>query len=231
VLHEVREDRIGPGPLHIGPSHCRSVHSRRHISPGYRQSCHRVVDNISWDASQHSVTPTLDVLSCVRLTTFMSSVWCERGFSTMNLIKDRLRNSMSTSLLDDLRMINLNGPALRTPEMSQLLDKAHTRWINIRARNVMKSHRESRTLAQTTEPENSESEEVEELQPLHADTEHSADNNAVYIADPGFIIIPTPNKDSFKNLTDYRFRNEGKVVHIAYNLIMVGRQGPGSGNQ
>ena len=102
--------------------------------------------------------------------------------------------------------------------MYQILDKAHTRWINVRARNVMKSHRESRTRKQTAEPENNEGDEVEEIQPLHADTEHSADNNAVYIADIGFVVMPTPDQDSFKNLTGHRFRNGGKVVRIAYNF-------------
>ena len=74
---------------------------------------------------QESVTPTLDILVCVWLTTCMSSVWCERGFSLMNLIKNRLRNSLTTTLLDDLMMINLNGPKLNPPEMSQLLDRVY----------------------------------------------------------------------------------------------------------
>mmetsp|Transcript_37594 Transcript_37594/g.78705 ORF Transcript_37594/g.78705 Transcript_37594/m.78705 type:complete len:215 (-) Transcript_37594:281-925(-) len=35
--------RSESGPLHIGSSHRRSVHSRRHNSPGYRQSCFRAI--------------------------------------------------------------------------------------------------------------------------------------------------------------------------------------------
>ncbi len=79
---------------------------------------------------------------------------------------------------------------------------------------------ESRPRTQTAEPEISDSDEVEALQPLHADTEHSADKNAVYIAGPGSIIMPTPNQDRFKNLTGHKFRSEGKVVRIqvAYNF-------------
>ena len=92
---------------------------------------------------QHSITPNLDTLVCIRLTTCLASVWCERGFSAMNL-KSKIRNSLRTSLLDDLIMINLNGPRLNSEVMPALLEKVYACWIDIRARNVKKSHRESR---------------------------------------------------------------------------------------
>ena len=41
--HVSRCERSELGPLHIGSSHRRSVHSRRHNSPGYRQSCFRAI--------------------------------------------------------------------------------------------------------------------------------------------------------------------------------------------
>ena len=78
---------------------------------------------------------------------------------------------------------------MRTPEISLLLDKAYCRLINIRAKNVTKSHSESRTRTQTAESDISEDDAVEELWLLHAEADNSADNNAIYIAEPGFIVM------------------------------------------
>ena len=58
-----------------------------------------------------------------------------------------------------------------TPKISQLLDNSHTSWISIRARYVMRSHRESRIRTQTADPKIGDNDEMEELQPLNADTE------------------------------------------------------------
>ena len=148
----------------------------------------------------------------------MSSVWCECGFSLMNPIKNRLQNRLTTTLLDDLMMINLNGPELNTPEMSQLLDRVYDRWINIRARNVKMSHRESRA-RDKKQTEHSKDETVdEELQPLHSDVEESADNNVVYITAPGFTTIAALDEQSFKDLVSFRFRKAGSLVRVAYKF-------------
>ena len=48
----------------------------------------------------------------------VSSVECERGFSKQNLIKTRLRCSLSVEMLDKLMRISINGPAL--PEFDPL---------------------------------------------------------------------------------------------------------------
>jgi hypothetical protein len=173
-------------------------------------------DVVFWKAHlymQESITPTLDILACVRLTTCMASVWCERGFSTMNLVKDKLQNRLTTSLLDDLMMINLNGPGLRSPEMSQLLERVHTRWLNIRARNVTKSHRERRVCNETADCVHSE-----DIDDLLEQSEDSADNNVVYIAEPGFMIMPAPDQEGFSALTGSRFRKDNKLVCVAYNF-------------
>ncbi len=61
---------------------------------------------------QESITPVLDKLVCVRLTPCMASDWCKCGFFTMNLIKNRIHNSLTTSFHDDLTMAHLNGPKL-----------------------------------------------------------------------------------------------------------------------
>ena len=138
----------------------------------------------------------------------------------MNLIKNRLRNSLTTTLLDDLMMINLNGPKLNTPEMSQLLDRVYDRWINIRARNVKMSHRESRVRVKepTEHSKDIDSTVDEELQPLQPDMEDSADNNVVYITAPGFAAIAALDEQSFKDLIGFRFRKAGTLVSVAYKF-------------
>ena len=104
-------------------------------------------------------------------------------------------------------MINLNGPELRSPEMSQLLERMHTRWLNIRARNVMKSHRESRVRNETADCVHSK--DIDDLlEPLHGESEDSADNNVMYIAEPGFMIMPAPDQEGFSALTGSRFRRQ-----------------------
>ena len=133
-----------------------------------------------------------------------------------------MRNRLKTSLLDDLIMINLNGPDLRTTEMIQLLDRVYTQWISIRARNVKKSHRESRErviVALNTEDE----EELElcepELEDVHESDEESADvNSVIYVPDPGFVTIPAPDDEGLQALIAQKFRQNRKSIHIAYKF-------------
>ncbi len=59
---------------------------------------------------EQPLTPSLDLLVWIRLTTCLATVWCERGYSTINLMNTKMRNRLKTSLLDDLMMINHDGP-------------------------------------------------------------------------------------------------------------------------
>mgnify|MGYP000632748156 CR=1 FL=1 len=53
----------------------------------------------------------------------MTSVQCERGFSTQNRIKSKSKTSMKCSTLDDLMPISEDGPALRDFDFSHALAK------------------------------------------------------------------------------------------------------------
>ena len=48
----------------------------------------------------------------IALVLCLSTVWYERGFSLMALIKTKLRNCMNTETLDALMMIAANGPLM-----------------------------------------------------------------------------------------------------------------------
>ena len=151
----------------------------------------------------------------------------------MNLIKSRIRNSLTTSLLDDLMMIYLNGPKLKSEKMSNLLEKVYTRWIDIRARNVKKSHRESRPRptsnkyeqqcegSEESEHENEveevEEEGVEDMQP-GLEHEDSAENLVAYVVDAGFMTLDLPDEQSFKNLIGSKFRKGAMAVRVAYKF-------------
>ena len=52
-------------------------------------------------------------LACFYLVLCLSTVWCERGFSLMALIKTKLRNGLGTETLDAFMMITSNGPRIR----------------------------------------------------------------------------------------------------------------------
>lgn len=53
----------------------------------------------------------------------VSTASCERGFSQMNLIKNKFRSCLETESLDDLMMVNLNGPPLPQFKPTKAIDK------------------------------------------------------------------------------------------------------------
>ena len=103
----------------------------------------------------------------------------------------------------------------------------YDRWINIRARNVKMSHRESRARnKELTEKKKDIDETVdEELKLLHSDIENSADNNVVYATEPGFTTI-TADSLQWTIISGFAKQAHRCVWHI--NLIMGGRQESGS---
>ena len=56
--------------------------------------------------------PNVKTLACYFLVLCLSTVWCERGFSLMLLIKNRLRNGLQTETLVAFMMISSNGPEM-----------------------------------------------------------------------------------------------------------------------
>ena len=111
----------------------------------------------------------------VFLVRALSSVPCERGFSTMSIVKGKLRNCLSVKTVDALMMVHLNGPKEKDyPNDFEAYQKAHDdlieraieHWKEKKKRNANKSHPgiagrkkkkpASRTLAEALEDEISE---------------------------------------------------------------------------
>lgn len=64
--------------------------------------------------------PMLGDLLSIVATIPVSTASCERGFSSMNLMKHKLRTKLLVKNLNDLMMISLNGPSVKDfkPEKS-----------------------------------------------------------------------------------------------------------------
>jgi ribosomal protein L40E len=62
----------------------------------------------------------------------MTSVKCERGFSTQNRIKSKLRTSMKSKTLDDLMRIVEDGPE----PCAMDYDRALCLWKNEKVRKI-----------------------------------------------------------------------------------------------
>ena len=54
--------------------------------------------------------PNLTKLATIGLLLPVSSVDCERGFSTLSRVKTKLRNRLSNKVLNYLLMISIEGP-------------------------------------------------------------------------------------------------------------------------
>ena len=105
------------------------------------------------------LTSSMRFLICAFLCIELSSVCCERGFSTMNNIKCKARNRMYVETLDCLMMIALNGPkdASDHTAIHLLIEEAYEHWASVCKRNILKSHfvKRPRTVSRkvATEPE------------------------------------------------------------------------------
>ena len=71
----------------------------------------------------------------------MSSACCERGFSTQNYIKGKLRNRLSVQLLDCLMRVIELGPGLEDQAfVSDLIQDAYGIWVGRKKRNPFKGN-------------------------------------------------------------------------------------------
>ncbi|XP_071154595.1 zinc finger protein 862-like [Mytilus edulis] len=80
----------------------------------------------------HEILPNLVKLLELAILIPISSVPCERGFSTQNRILSRLRTSMSNMVLKDLMMISENGPHIYNFDFDEALNE----WKGMKARKV-----------------------------------------------------------------------------------------------
>ena len=74
------------------------------------------------------------------LAIVVSSVPCECGFSTMAIIKTKLRNRLSVLHLEDLMQVALNSPKMNSAEYEAFIEEVYSHWFAAVKRNVNKSH-------------------------------------------------------------------------------------------
>lgn len=67
--------------------------------------------------------PYLANLLAIVVTLPISRSSCERGFSTMNIIKNKLRSNLKQDSMNSLMFINLNGPSLKDFNPEKSIDK------------------------------------------------------------------------------------------------------------
>lgn len=85
--------------------------------------------------------PNSKLLAAISLAIVLSTVCCERGFSTMAWVKSKLRNRMSIIMLDALMMIILNGPDMSdAAAVDDLIEKAYDFWAKQAKRTPSRSH-------------------------------------------------------------------------------------------
>lgn len=88
-----------------------------------------------------STLPDVKILYAISLVLCLSTVWCERGFSLMAIIKTKLRNCMNIETLDALMMIASNAPNLSDHEaVEALLEEAYEHWRTKQKRCLARSH-------------------------------------------------------------------------------------------
>ena len=88
-----------------------------------------------------SSLPSIKKLACFFLVLCLSTVWCERGFSLMALIKTKLRNGLGTETLDAFMMISSNGPEISDKvAVRSLVEAAYVIWATKAKRMPSRSH-------------------------------------------------------------------------------------------
>ena len=82
----------------------------------------------------NDILPNMITLLKCCLVLPMTSVQCERGFSTQNRIKSNFRTSMNNTTLDDLMRISEDGPSIKEFEFKRAL----TKWKSVKSRKIYK---------------------------------------------------------------------------------------------
>ena len=95
-------------------------------------SMRQMTSLLSTDTSLQDMYPNLSKVASIAALVPVSTAECERSFSTMNRVKTKLRNRMSTSTLDSLIRISMEGPPL-----SQFnFERAADIWGTLRNRRL-----------------------------------------------------------------------------------------------
>jgi hypothetical protein len=81
----------------------------------------------------------------VRKVLPLATACCERGFSTMAMVKTEEKSRMSTDILSARMMVYLNGPLVRDKTAVQsLVLETYKRWTSMKKRRPKKSHKAAR---------------------------------------------------------------------------------------
>lgn len=91
--------------------------------------------------------PNLSKLLGVIAVLPTSTASCERGFSTMNLIKDKFRSMLQTESMNDLMMINMNGPNLVNFDPTKSVEHW---YFETKGQRHVQGHRQATTNSATT---------------------------------------------------------------------------------
>ena len=87
---------------------------------------------LSTDPSLQDMYPQFSKLASIEALVPVSTADCEHSFSTMNQVKTKLRNRMTTSTLDSLIRISMEGPPL--PQFN--FERAADIWATLRNRRL-----------------------------------------------------------------------------------------------
>ena len=76
----------------------------------------------------------LSYIAEIALATPVSKAWPERGASAIKRIKTRLCSSLKMDMLDSLLHVAINGPAVNSPEVGLLVEKAVEKFLGKKRR-------------------------------------------------------------------------------------------------
>ena len=105
---------------------------RLFINSFSHMSMRQMTNLLCTDPSLQDMYPQLSKLALIAALIPVSTADCERSFSTMNRVKTKLRNRMTTSTLDSLICISMEGPPL--PQFN--FERAADIWATLRNRRL-----------------------------------------------------------------------------------------------
>ena len=93
------------------------------------------------DFFERDTLPEVSKLAAIWMIQTLSTVDCERGFSSLALIKTRLRNRLYVCTVDALMQVSLCAPDMHDhAEVNKIVDSAYHIWVRTFERNARKSH-------------------------------------------------------------------------------------------
>ena len=92
----------------------------------------KLLTNQDINNSLQLVYPNFSIVSHICLTLPISTVECERAFSTMRRIKSRLRSQITNATLNHCMKISIDGP--KTQDFD--FDSAMKKWSRLKNRRI-----------------------------------------------------------------------------------------------